>query len=69
MAQQPSIFAEEWRACLIAHYKQVVDAGDKVTEKSLHGILLEANFSEDQIKQMYVEATMHVTDYIPEDPL
>ncbi len=57
-----SVFAEEWRDCLRAHYTQIIRNEDRNTEKSLHGVMLEASFSENEIKQIYVQATAHVDD-------
>ncbi len=57
-----SVFGEEWRDCLRAHYTQVVRNQDTGTERSLHGVMLEAGFSEDEVVQLYVRATAHVDD-------
>lgn len=65
-----SIFADEWRDCLCAHYTYVVRAGDQLTERSLYGVMLEAGFSEGEVKELYVRATAHVddvgTDFVPD---
>ncbi len=58
----PSVFDQEWRDCLRAHYTQVVRNQDTGTERSLHGVMLEAGFREDEIAQLYVQATAHVDD-------
>ena len=42
-----SIFAQEWRDCLYAHYSYVVRLGDQVTERTLRGVMIEAGFTED----------------------
>ena len=58
----PSFFSQEWRDCLRAHYSYVVRQGDQGTEKTLHNVMIEAGFNEDEVKQLYVLATAHVDD-------
>ncbi|MCC6802238.1 MAG: hypothetical protein IT319_05075 [Anaerolineae bacterium] len=58
----PSIFAEEWRDCLRAHYTYVVRMGDQGTERTLRNVMFEAGFGEDEVKELYVLATAHVDD-------
>lgn len=58
----PSIFSEEWRDCLRAHYTYVVRMGDQGTEKTLRHVMVEAGFGDDEVKQLYVLATAHVDD-------
>ena len=58
----PSIFTDEWRDCLRAHYTYVVRMSDHGTEKTLRGVMYEAGFSEDEVKQLYLLATAHVDD-------
>ena len=58
----PSIFSQEWRDCLRAHYSYVVRMGDHGTEKTLHNVMIEAGFREDEVKELYVLATAHVDD-------
>ena|SRR5579871_4885501 len=61
-----SIFDEEWRDCLRAHYGVVVRNQDHVTEKTLRSVMFEAGFSDADLKQMYILATAHV-DNVSED--
>ncbi len=65
-----SIFAQEWRDCLRAHYTTVVRASDHVTEKTLRTVMFEAGFSEDDLRQLYIQATAHVDnvgdDFVPD---
>jgi len=61
-----SVFSDEWRKCLREQYKHVARNDDKVTEKSLTPLLQELGFGEDELKQLYIQATMH-TDNVPED--
>jgi hypothetical protein len=61
-----SIFAAEWRRCLEAHYIDVIRRGDKITQQSLIAILHQAGFTEDDIRALYVRATMH-QDALPPD--
>lgn len=58
----PSIFAQEWRDCLRAHYLHVVRSADRATEESLHPIMIKAGFTENQLKELYIQATAHVED-------
>ena len=58
----PSVFDQEWRDCLRAHYTQVVRNQDSGTERSLHGVMLEAGFNENELSELYVRATAHVDD-------
>lgn len=62
-----SIFAEEWRACLREQYKQAIREDDQVTLRTLTQVLLrDIGFTEDELAQLRVEATMRVED-VPED--
>lgn len=70
MAQ--SVFTEEWRRCLKEHYKTVVRNGDKLTERTLVPVLHRVGFTDDELRQLYVEATMRADDmpddFVPEMP-
>ncbi|MBI5668801.1 MAG: hypothetical protein HZC41_12410 [Chloroflexi bacterium] len=57
-----NIFAEEWRACLQAHYMHVVRANDRVTEPTLRIVMHDAGFTEAELAELRVRATMHVDD-------
>jgi hypothetical protein len=46
------VFAEEWRACLRAHYQYVIRNEDKVTERTLVGVLHEVGFTDDDLSQL-----------------
>lgn len=61
-----SPFSEEWRDCLRAHYTYVVRANDTRTLDTLAAVLKQIGFREDELREMYVRATMHVDD-MPED--
>jgi len=65
-----SIFSDEWRDCLRAHYTHVVRMDDKGTEKTLRHVMIEAGFTESELKEMYVLATAHVdqvgADFMPD---
>ena len=67
MSEQRSIFYEDWRECLRAHYMHVVRTQDQITEPTLHGVLLRVGFSEDEIKEMAVRARIRETDTNPSD--
>lgn len=62
-----SIFYEDWRACLRAHYIHVIRTRDTVTEPTLRNILLSVGFSEAEINEMAIHARMRDTDAAPED--
>lgn len=55
-------FDEDWRDCLRAHFAHVVHTQDKVTERTLPGVMLEVGFSEAELKELYLRATMRVDD-------
>lgn len=65
-----SPFREDWLACMRAHYTHVIRTSDTVTEKTLRGVLQTLGFSETELTQMYVEASMHVdqvgADFVPD---
>lgn len=61
-----SVFSEHWRACLREHYKSVIRANDSITLRSLVGVMHDAGFREDELRQLQVEATMHI-DAVPDD--
>ena len=67
------IFTEEWRDCLVAHYTYVVRMGDQVTERTLRGVMIEAGFGEDELRQLYLLASAHVddvgADFVPDAEL
>ena len=57
-----NIFEAEWRECLEAHYMHVIRTNDKVTEPSLSIVMHSAGFSDAQLAELRVRATMHVDD-------
>lgn len=61
-----SVFSEEWRDCLREQYKDAIRGGDKKTQSSLTAVLAEIGFSDDELRQLRVEATMRAED-MPED--
>lgn len=66
MAKRSSVFGDEWRRCLREHYKYVIRSQDKATEATLIPILQRFGFGEDELRTLYIEATMHMDD-MPED--
>jgi len=66
MAERSSVFSGEWRRCLAEHYKYVIQNQDKGTEETLVPRLYQMGFTEDELRSLYMEATMHVDD-MPED--
>lgn len=61
-----SVFSDAWRQCLREQYKTVIRENDRVTKRSLDTVMQQVGFTEDELKQLIVEATMHVDD-APED--
>jgi hypothetical protein len=55
-----NIFADEWHECLQAHYMHVVRTNDRVTLPSLTVVMHQAGFSESELAELRVRATMHV---------
>lgn len=66
MANRESIFGGEWRRCLKEHYKYVIQSDDKATLDTLLPIMDRAGFREAELRQLYLEATMH-SDDLPDD--
>jgi hypothetical protein len=66
MAKRASVFSGEWRRCLKEHYKYVVKSQDKRTETTLTPILNRFGFTETELQQLYIEATMRAEE-MPDD--
>jgi hypothetical protein len=64
--QKDSIFTEEWRRCLRAHYMDVVRRDDQVTLKTLVRVMHDTGFSDDELAELRVQATMRA-DEMPDD--
>lgn len=57
------VFGNEWRDCLRAHYQHAVRNEDKVALKTLVPVLQnKMNFTDDELRRLYVEATMRADD-------
>jgi hypothetical protein len=56
MSDNPSIFFDEWQACLHAHYIYVIRTGDTVTEPTLREVLLHSGLSEKELRALQDEA-------------
>lgn len=61
-----SIFSDEWRECLVAHYTHVLRNNDQRTERTLRGVMLDVGFTEDDLSHIYITTTAHV-DHLPAD--
>jgi hypothetical protein len=61
-----SPFADDWRDCLRAHFTHVIRTEDKRTEPTLTGVLLNAGFTEAELRELKLMATLHV-DNVPAD--
>jgi hypothetical protein len=67
-----SVFGDEWRACLRAHYQHTVRQDDRVALTTLIPILEgQMGFSSDELRQLYIEATMRADeiDFVPDPDL
>jgi hypothetical protein len=64
MADSP--FTDEWRACLREHYKETARANDRETLRTLGGVMNRVGFGEDELRQLYVEATMRADEMPPD---
>jgi hypothetical protein len=63
---EAGIFGDEWRECLRAQYMYVVRNDDQRTLKTLKGVMHEVGFSDDELRDLYVRATMRAED-MPDD--
>lgn len=54
--RQKSVFYQEWRDCLRAHYLHVVRTHDRITEPTLRVVLLDAGITQTEIDAWYQEA-------------
>ena len=61
-----SVFFEEWLRSLREQYKHVVRNNDLVTLPTLTAVMQNVGFSEDELKQLRLEATIRVED-VPQD--
>ncbi|MCA0457235.1 MAG: hypothetical protein LCI00_24900 [Chloroflexi bacterium] len=61
-----NIFAQEWVDCLEAHYTHVIRTKDHVTEPSLTIVMHSAGFTDKQLAELRVRATMHMDDVGPD---
>ncbi len=68
--ERDSVFSEEWRRCLREHYKHVIRTDDRVTRRSLEPVLESLGFREDELRDLYVAATLRAEelpdDFVPE---
>jgi hypothetical protein len=64
MNDKSSIFFDEWRACLRAHYKYVIQVNDTVTEPTLRAVLLQSGLTDDELRALIDEAR---GEPLPED--
>lgn len=52
MSDEQSIFFDEWQACLHAHYTHVIRQNDRITEPTLHHVLLQTGMTEAEIQAL-----------------
>lgn len=61
-----SIFTDEWRRCLRAHYMDVIQRNDQITLKSLVRVMHDTGFNDDELAELRIRATMRA-DEMPDD--
>lgn len=70
MADNRSIFSDDWRECLMEQYKDVVRRNDTLTETSLVRVLHEVGFRDDELRELKLYATMRADelagDFVPD---
>lgn len=66
MPGQKSIFFDEWRACLHAHFEHVVRSGDTVTEPTLRHVLQQTGLTDEELELIRAEV-LHASGTEPED--
>ncbi len=59
---QSSVFFNEWLSSLRAQYQHVVRTDDKVALPSLTAVMRQVGFGEDELKQLKLQATLHIDD-------
>jgi hypothetical protein len=59
---QSSIFADEWRDCLREHYMYVIRERDEITRPTLTKVMLEAGFTDSELAELRVRATMRADE-------
>lgn len=68
--EKHGVFFDEWIKSLREQYKHVIRNNDQVTLPSLTQVLHNIGFTDDELAQLRVEATMHVDDvgddYVPD---
>ena len=65
---QDSIFADEWRECLRAQYMDVCRREDRRTGETLTRVMLQIGFTEADLSELRVRATMRdmPADFVPD---
>lgn len=61
-----SPFAGDWRACLQAHYQQVLRNQDHRTEDTLTGVLQQVGFSDAELAEIRLLATIRADEMGPD---
>ncbi|MBE2182845.1 MAG: hypothetical protein IAE89_05420 [Anaerolineae bacterium] len=62
----PSPFADDWRECLIVHYQYTVHQQDIATERTLSEIMRGVGFSDEQLAELKVLATIRAEEMPPD---
>lgn len=58
----PSPFADDWHDAQEAHFTHISRVGDAEAREKARAALTQAGYSDAQISELYVEATMHQDD-------
>ena len=68
-----SVFSDDWRECLQEQYKFVVRNDDRLTLPSLTNVMHQVGFTDDELTQLRILATMRVEDmpdgFVPDMPM
>ncbi|MBZ0292509.1 MAG: hypothetical protein K8L99_08060 [Anaerolineae bacterium] len=57
-----NVFADDWRDCLREQFMHVVRSGDDITLPSLTRVMHDVGFTDEELAELRVRATMHVDD-------
>ena len=57
-----NLFADDWHDCLREQYMHVIRQDDHITLNTLTGVMHQVGFSDTELAELRVQATMHVDD-------
>lgn len=65
-----NLFADDWHDCLREQYMHVIRQDDHITLNTLIGVMHQVGFSDTELAELRVRATMHVdevgADFVPD---